>query len=211
MSLSNALLIATSAWLISSSAGEAFGADPLAQTFIGDFTEAKLSVVDVAVRLSQSRIPVGVEIVNGPEGSSVDLALKGATVGDVLNAAVRADARYQWEESDGVINLLPKQGGDPVFDIVIHRLEATNQPAVGIIPLLLNTSEVKTYLDNRRVQASMLIAGSFQAPPARGTLLVSDETLRHALNQVLIKTRSVYWSAGRDERDGKKYLWFQAW
>jgi hypothetical protein len=185
-------------------------ADSIAKTIIGDFAESGRSVVDVAVRLSRPGIPVGIEAVNGPE-RAVDLDLKGATVADVLNAATIADPRYQWREVDGVINLFPKQGTDPIFDVTINHFEAENEPAIQMINQLLNTPEVKRYLGHVNMQASTLIAGSFLGPPPRGDLSISSENLRRALNDVLVKTRSAYWSASHDQQNGKKYLWFQAW
>jgi hypothetical protein len=188
----------------------------LARTIIGDFTETRLSVIDVAARLTRSRIPVGVEAVNGPEGHAVDLALKDATVADVLNAAVRADPRYQWKEDEGVINLFPKEDGDPVFGVVIDHFEARNEMAVQMINQLLSVPKVKKYLDDRKVRAGILTSGPFLVTPGHRTQIVNfvaieNETLRQALNHVLVKTQSVYWSAGRDDHDGKKYLWFQVW
>ena len=185
-------------------------ADSVAQTIIGDFAETRASVVDVAVRLSRPGIPVGVEAVNGAE-RAVDLDLKGATVADVLNAATLADPRYQWREVDGVTNLFPAKGADPIFDITINSFEAQNETTIQMINQLLNTPEVKGYLAHTNIQANTLIAGSVSIPPPRGYLSINNEKLRQALNGVLVKTRSVYWSASHDQQNGKKYLCFQAW
>ena len=195
----------------------AHAADSLAQTMIGDFAGAKLSVVEVAARLAQSHVPVGVEAINGPEPSPFDLDLKNATAGDVLKATVYADPRYKWKESNGVINLLPKKHRDPVFGIVIHHFEAINEMPEQMITQLLSAPEVKKYLDHRKVQAGVLTAGSFLftpgAPPKiiRNSLVVENETLRHALNDALLKTGSFYWCGFFDEQNHKKVLLFQVW
>jgi hypothetical protein len=213
--LRGAQAIAISAFCLCCRLTSAHSDGQLAQTLIGDFTETRLSVIDVAARLTQGRIPVGVEAVNGPEGHAVDLALKRATVADVLNAAIRADPRYQWKEDEGVINLLPKQDGDPVFGVVIDHFEATNEMSVQMINQLLSIPKVKKYLDDRKVQAGTLTVGRLATPGHRtqivNSVVIENERLRQALNDVLVKTGSVYWSAGRDEREGKKYLWFQVW
>jgi hypothetical protein len=209
--------IVISAWFVSCSVTQLPAADSIAQTVVGDFTGAKLSVEDVAVWLSARRIPVGVEAVNGPEGPSINFHLKNATVADVLNASIRADPRYQWEESDGVINLLPKDDANSVFDITVEHFEAINEMPAQIINQLVRTRKVKKYLDDRDVQAGTLTAGSFLSTPGapaavvRHSVVVDNETLRQALNEVLIKTRSVYWCGFYDQPNGKKYLYFNVW
>jgi hypothetical protein len=173
---------------------QARATESLAQTIIGDFTGTKGSVVDVAAQLSGSKIPIGVEAVNGPEGPPINFDLKNATVADVLNAAVRADPRYRWTESDGVINLLPKNDANSVFDITVEHFEAINEMPAQIINQLVRTRKVKKYLDDRDVQAGTLTAGSFLSTPGapaavvRNSVVVDNETLRQALNEVLIKT-----------------------
>jgi hypothetical protein len=190
---------------------QARAADLLAQTIIGDFTGAKRSVVDVAAQLSASKIPVGIEAVNGPEGPPINFDLKNATVADVLNAAVRADPRYQWKESDGVINLLPKTDASPVFDIKIDHFEAKDETADQMIDRLLDTPAVSAYLAPKKITASTWTTGSLAEKPIYASIAVDNETLRQALNDVLVKTRSTYWSGFYDQQNGKKYLWFQVW
>lgn len=192
-------------------------ADSLAQTIIGDFKGTRRSVVDVAAQLSASRIPVGVEAVKVSEGFPINFDLKNATVADVLNAAVRADPRYRWTESDGVINLLPKNDANSVFNITVEHFEAINEMPAQIIHQLVRTRKVKKYLDDRDVQAGTLTAGSFLSTPGapaaavRNSVVVDNETLRQALNEVLIKTGSVYWCGFYDQPNGKKYLYFNVW
>jgi hypothetical protein len=215
MSLSRVQQIVISCCAFCLCIAQARAADSLAQTIIGDFTGSQRSVIDVAARLSASKIPVGVEAVGGPDGPPINFDLKNATVADVLNVAVRADPRYRWTESEGVINLLPKQDANSVFNVTVEHFEAINEMPSQIIDQLVSTRKVKKYLDDRNVQAGTLTVGHLVEPGHRAeivnSVVIDNETLRQALNRVLVGTGSFYWCGFYDEQNGKQVLLFQVW
>jgi hypothetical protein len=212
MSRLRAQAIAISAFCLCCWLTSAHSDGQLARTIIGDFTANGASIADIADRLAQDRIPVGVEVVKGPDGPPIEINLKNATVAEVLDAAIHVDPRYEWREAQGVINLLPRVNPDPVFQAPVSHFEAANETAGEMIYQLINTPETRKYLDSQNVQAGTWFTGSASAPQSRGYLSVTNVTLRQVLNEILIKTRSVYWCGFYyGERNGKRSLWFQVW
>jgi hypothetical protein len=189
----------------------AFCADiHLAQTVVGNFAGKKFRIRDVAGQLSVDHIPVGMESVDGPQGPETEFT-KEATVADVLDSAVRGDPRYRWEESDGVINILPAKSANPIFDVKIRHFGVEATMEIRIVQLLLETPEVQRYLRMHRFEAVTEVMGPVPLHHPLGSLAIADKTLRQALNASLLHARSFYWFTFYEQFGTQKRLAFTAW
>ena len=60
-------------------------------------------------------MPIGFEATAQGDNKIKVKAEKG-TIRNVLDAVVQSDPRYKWEETDGVINVSPKQNKSPILE-----------------------------------------------------------------------------------------------
>jgi hypothetical protein len=81
-----------------------------------------------------SHVPIGFEQVseaisqkNTSRPEPIRIAFQNGTLTQVLDAIVAAESRYMWRETDGVINVLPRENVDPLL--------VRSTAALGVQPL----------------------------------------------------------------------------
>ncbi len=191
-------------------AGVDYAQSTLAEKPMGQFFAQNAYVSGIAIQLAtKASVPIGIENLPGAE-RKVDFSIEDATLGRALDTLIALDSRYQWKETQGVIDILPKDHHASVFDVLIERFDIENASSPEMVQQLLKTKAVSEYLRAHRITAGTWMAGSVSAYKLR-SLAVRNETLRDALNHALTQTQSCAWSSSPDHRDGVDYLWFQAW
>lgn len=148
------------------------------------------------------QVPIGLETIpkEGDKAShEFSVRIEEGTVRDVLEAVIRADPRYKWEEIDGVINVSPKTGGSPILEIVVSnfRVDYANRKDAGLS--IIQLPEVKARLKELGLTRSDF--GSLPAPSyddlPRFSLRLRNVSVRRILNEIMKISGSSYWVFSR--------------
>lgn len=94
-------------------------------------------------------MPIGFEATAQGDNKIKAKAEKG-TIRNVLDAVVQSDPRYEWEETDGVINISPKQNKSPILEAVVRSFKVNQLRRDDAIAALLELPEVKAKILSRR-------------------------------------------------------------
>jgi hypothetical protein len=169
-------------------------AQALAEHSISKFTTARESLTGIAIKLvTDSHVPIGVEVAPDDNNRLLDVTHSESTLGAELDRIVSLNPRYEWKISGKAINILPKGERNSVFDVLIEHFEKKSAQSVEMVHNLLQDPAVLKYLAARRTTAQLWITGS--PPKERGSILIRNITLREALNQVLVETHGIAWTA----------------
>ena len=139
-------------------------------------------------------IPIGFEVaMNGGEFVELRMDLKKATLAEVLDRFVAEHPEYQWEISDGVVNVFPKEGRrDPLLQQILNKQiakfsvkEKTATWDVGTT--LLATPELKPLITSYALTTPGWSFSGFFIPNVGRTfkLDLSNTTVRAILNNIV--------------------------
>lgn len=150
----------------------------------------------------QTNVPIGFEALpdefSRRHGQKLSIEIRKGTVHEVLNYIVQADNRYQWNTTNGVIEVTPKENECSILNVMVHnfvvedtRIEEvgfsiTSNPAVRakLQSMGLIDSQLITYRGEPRLQATV----SFALP---------DMTVREILNEMIKRSYINSWSVIR--------------
>ena len=147
-------------------------------------------------------VPVGLkEVADGPErmGEPITISVRSGNVRSVLNRIVAADPRYKWEETSGVINVMPKEDSDDLLSTMVNDFQINGQSRMNLKQAIFDLPEVKSKLESmgvRPLNAELITAASkdaFSIPPA----VLTNVTLRDVLNHIIKHSSSHYWVVSR--------------
>ena len=97
----------------------------------------------------QTKIPIGFEeasSVAGGENKLINIAIRRGSVRDALDAIVKADDRYKWEMTGGVINVLPNNRDDCISNVIVANLVIKDSRVEDVGFAITDTPEVKKKL-----------------------------------------------------------------
>lgn len=146
-------------------------------------------------------VPIGFEAIplmnDAQVSNKIRIQIDKGTVGDVLNAIVQADPRYEWEETDDFINIFPKVGRNPALDIVIRdfRVDEINKMDAG--RALTYIPEVKAKLGEMGLTRNDIISTPTNEPYyslPKFSLSLHGVTVRTILNEITKKGGGIYWA-----------------
>jgi hypothetical protein len=181
---------------------------------IASFDETANTISDLLARLAYAyQVPIGVEVVERSTGSAKELSIripvKSGTVRDVLEATVKAQPSYTWQEVDGVINVVPRQHVDSVLDVVIAKFEIKELGKYEALRKLTSTPEVQSWLARTGLRERSLTGGVLSTSPATSdgakwiSLNMTNTNVRTILNQIMKTSGAyewVYFRYGPDNR-----------
>lgn len=148
-------------------------------------------------------VPIGFEAIPAVDDPQVNNKLRiiidKGTVGDVLNAIVQADSRYEWEETDDFINVFPKAGRNPALDIEVQDFKVDEMNKVDAGRALTNIPEVKAKLDEIGLIRNDFISLPTNEQPyyslPKFSLSLHGVTVRTILNEITKKGGGTsYWA-----------------
>jgi hypothetical protein len=164
-------------------------------------TSFKIAGADMHValqRLSATlKVPIGLEMISEKEAGNqkvaFDLDLEDCSLREVLTAIVDRDRRYQWQETDGVVNIFPVQKQQTFLDIRIGDFilsDATKQEAVMIIA---NSSAVQERTQKLGITLRNFVDlhGDSQVKPL--SLKLHNVEVRKVLNEIIKEEAGHYW------------------
>jgi hypothetical protein len=148
---------------------------------------------------SQYGVPIGVEVPIGEKQGETDddccSQVVDGYVEQALNAFIDLNPSYKWAQTDGVVNVSPKIGNDPLLDIVIRDFKAQEASAEQIVAAIAKAPEVA----KRMAEMSLELDGTTPLPQLpqsqRATFSVElhNTSVREILNHMIRTTSKKYW------------------
>src|SRR6266850_5493122 len=168
--------------------------DCLAQRIIA-FEKTGTVHVILQTLAQKYRVHVGFE--NIPEGmkpSVLNINVQDSTLRGILNEITKADPRYEWEESRGVVNVFPRNTKETLSLILVKQFHMEDKNREDISQSVTSTPEVQTFLLNKGIRRYDIDEVSENpAPLPHFSLTLENVTLQEILNSTLIKSDSYYW------------------
>jgi hypothetical protein len=157
------------------------------------------TVPDLLGRLaSTNEIPIGVEAL--PETSAprvpIRFVFRSGSVRDGLDAIVAAHPEYSWEETEGVINILPRRHVESLLDVTVSKFQASQVGKDEAVAALMRTPEVVAWPARSGVQQRSFTGGILTDTSDAGnvSLTVSNANVRTILNRIMKASRSSSWT-----------------
>lgn len=130
----------------------------------------------------------------------------------LLDAIVSAEPGYTWELNQGVVNLLPRDGGSPFLKTVIPRLEIRDAANLDdALEELLSAPEVQSqagrYLGSRLIQGRVYgfsLQGQRVNAGMKLSLSAKNITVREALNKLASAHGTAVWLFIQSKCDGRR-------
>lgn len=171
-----------------------------------DREEAYLS--DIATKLSKDTgVPIGLELLAGDDQKKLDVGDPGTALEAELNRIVQKEPRYKWIQDGQTINILPKENGPAVFDVMVSRFESWNATPYMMLSDLLRNPAVVASLAEEKVTANYLVMGS--VPLNRANLQIENQSFRNILNRITIAGHGSGWISVYTENKKGGKLRFQ--
>jgi hypothetical protein len=158
-----------------------------------------------------SHVPIGFEQMSEAmsqrdisSSGPIQIAFEKGTLAQVLNAIVAVESRYTWRETDGVINVLPRENVDPFLDVFISRFEVRRVAPDKAIRELMRTRGVKRWMAHGGIQERNFSGFPIAEGSERNISLdLANVAVRTVLNRILTAGGVWYWSSfryGKDDR-----------
>ena len=141
-------------------------------------------------------VPIGFE--NVPERmspSAISVKVENRTLREILDEITRVDPRYTWEESNGVVNVLPVNSKETLSLLPVKQFHVEHKNRNEVSQSVTDIPEVQAFLISQRIlrydvddilpnSPSKLLCFSFT---------LTNTSMRDILNCVLINSHSHYW------------------
>jgi len=159
----------------------------------------------------QLGIRFGIEIDKLPATGAVSVYVAKGTVADVLGALMKYAPGYRWVHADGVIDVLPADGGSSLLGVQVVRFDVSNATPDQIRSTLMSLPEVKAWLVQNDMREHSFLQ-PFLSSSASGATSVSvhlsNVTVKTLLNLVIQQPGLHAWSFVQ-YGDRRQYLNFQ--
>ena len=147
-------------------------------------------------------IPIGFEaatealsrpLTNG--AGALRISVKKGTVKDVLDAIISADPTYTWQETAGVINVLPRERVDALPDVVIKKFEVNEIGLGEALRRVLRTREIERWTARTSTQERSFASLAFGDSDNRTiSLSLMHENVRTVVNRIMKAGGGWYWA-----------------
>ena len=145
------------------------------------------------------KVPIGLKVI--PEGTEGEISIRigAGSVRDVLNSIIEADPRYKWEETGGVVNVLPRSDSDDFLATVIAEFQIGRQSQLDLRQALFDSPEVKSKLDSMGVRPlnTELMSSAAKDVFSITPVVLSNATVKDVLNHVIKCSNVHYWVISR--------------
>lgn len=131
----------------------------------------------------------------------------GPSLREVLNAVVAAEPQYKWQVEDGVVNVIPSEGGPPLLDLRLKHFKVDDAPLIySALQVLLAMPEVKARVAELKLDYGMVQLGIMPMPAKNLHLSIDrkDITVREALNSIVRAQGYAVWAYRERHCQGQK-------
>src|SRR5688572_10359458 len=128
-------------------------------------------------------VTIGFEVDPQQPKPQVGLFVRDATLADVLNAIVGSAPRYQWRESEGFIEVWPRERSSPLLDTIITDFRVNDVDAAVAISQLVSLPEVQAGMRGMSLNPREPGNASPEGEPRKFSLSLEGVTVRQALNR----------------------------
>lgn len=167
---------------------------------IPSFIATQEDIAKVLGRLASTyKSPIGLELI--PKGvglrveDKISVKVEGATFREVLDAVVKADPRYEWQQVDDVINVFPRAVRSPILETEVHAFELDQATMRDASLAITELPEVKAQIQQMGLQRRdfLSISGSVPDRLSRLSVALHNTKVRRILNEILKVSGSTYW------------------
>jgi hypothetical protein len=133
------------------------------------------------------------------------------TVADIFNALMQQVPNYSGVQSNGVVNVMPRQNADSLLDLTIADFHVSHTSPDGFQSAIRSLPEVKAWLNQHQLAertpttSSILIGSNGKTDQTSASLRLKNMTLRKITNAVVKKPGFLSWFVGR-YGDRSQYL-----
>lgn len=171
-----------------------------------------LALVDIS---DTYKVPVGLEV--SPDDDllkerGIVVRLDSGTLRDVLNAVAAQHPLYTWEIVDGVVNVFPKGGREPLLKALLETRMGNFHVGQGASRFtfrenLTKSPEVRGVLAAYGVKSNneIFVSRDMKALGLGASLELWDVSVRAVLNRVIRDSETRYWLVNRDGPE-RQYL-----
>lgn len=138
-------------------------------------------------------VTVGLEVDSGQPTSTVKFLLHDPTLADVLNAIVQSAPRYQWRESEGVVEVMPVSGANPLLETVIDSFKVDEVNQAEAVRRLITLPEVQAKMGLMNLQFRESISNPRDDQGKRFSEELRGVTLRQALYRIAGDSGLRFW------------------
>jgi hypothetical protein len=160
----------------------------------------------------EHRVPIGFEeAMDSDDRINRHIHLRTGTLKSILDSLVAQEPTYKWELRDGVINITPVVGRDPLLAQFLERHVARFAPSASITDKfelrdrVLNLPEVRQFLKTNSIAVRGYDYSYSQSIYSTNTVdvVISDTDVRGVLNHIAKQTEHKMWSLKRvgDKRE----------
>jgi hypothetical protein len=149
------------------------------------------------------QIPIGIECVRFAEGEAAyrrTILLPPGTLSSLLNKIISEDVRYTWEETNGMIQVHPRENREELLNVLIHNISiegVMSEPAEK--EAIFGSPEVKSKMKELGIKFFNRLPYS-TIFPRKGhpvSIHLRDVTLRTVLNEIAKNGEAHCWLIDR--------------
>lgn len=144
---------------------------------------------------------IGLEVDPQRPQTDVGFYLEKPSLPDVLNTIVQAAPRYQWRERDGVFEVLPLAGTNPLLDTMIYNFRVNDVDQEAAFNQLLNLPEVQAGMKAMNLSRRDATGRASEVRVEKVSLSLDGVTLRQGLSRIAQASCGRFWIF-RQYRDG---------
>jgi hypothetical protein len=144
-------------------------------------------------------VPVGLEALpdssKAATHSPIRVSVMDGTVREALDAILASDPRYTWDESGGVVNVLPRARRQSPLDIKLKEFRVVEVDRDRAVALLLHSPQIEHWLERNGLTRRDFVGVEPEASARLGrfSLDMKDAPAREILNAILTASGSHYW------------------
>ena len=136
----------------------------------------------------------------------IDISIKDGTLGDALDAIVKADQRYEWVQTDGgAIHFTSRGSPLSLLDVIVRSFDDDNPARVQTEERLAKFPEVADWLHAHRCTMGEMVMD--HEPEWRKFVVhAKDSPLSAVLDEIAAKSGTYIWDAIQDSFNPSGYL-----
>lgn len=171
---------------------------------VPSFLAVQEDIADVLGRLANTRkLPIGLELIPRGAGMQLDhkisVKVEGGTFREVLDAVVKADPKYEWQQKNDVINVFPRTVRSPILETEVHSFKLNHATLLDASLAITEAPEIKAKIQRMGLQRRdfLSISGSVPEQVSRFSVSLRKTTAREILNEILKVSGNTYWVFSR--------------
>ena len=123
----------------------------------------------------------------------VSVSLLDPTVTDVMNAIVQSSKKYQWQQTDGFVDVWPSTGSNPLLETRIGSFNVKDLSPSEAFDQLLNLPEVQANMTALNLKRRAPDGSPGKLSASRFSVNLAGVSLREALNKIAQESRIEIW------------------